>query len=227
MWIGGEGTLYTLVKGSNQFIPQAEGIEGKQVTTIFGDRAGRVWVGVDNTLNLFSNGRFSPVTMQDGRPVGFIVSMAEDAKGSLFAITTGPTRTLLSIDAKTLRASAVLPALDASKIAGDPREGIWIGTNTGEIQYLSSGKITGYSITSQPGTRIAQLTVTPGGEVQAAGDFGLAFLSGGAVHILGAANGLPCSSVNSFLFDAAGNLWLYMRGSCGITIDPMDALKRE
>ena len=214
MWIGGEGALYTLEKDSNQFVSQAEGIQGKQVTTIFGDRAGRVWVGLDNTLNLFNNGRFTPVKMSDGHPVGFIVSMAEDATGSLFAITTGLSRTLLSIDAKTLRASAALPALDASKIAGDLREGLWIGTNTGGIQHLSAGKITNYPIASQSSTRIAQLTVTPGGEVLAAGDFGVAFLHDGAVHVLGTANGLPCSYVNSFLFDAAGNLWLYM--ACGL-----------
>ncbi len=214
MWIGGEGVLHTLRKDSNQFISQAKDIQGKQVTTIFGDRAGRVWIGLDNTLNLFSNGRFAPVKMPDGRPVGFIVSMAEDATGRLFAITTSPSRTLLTIDGKSLRASAALPALDASKIAGDPRNGIWIGTNTGGIQHLSAGRISSYSITPQSGNRIAQLTVTPSGEVLAAGTFGLAFLSGGAVHILGAANGLPCSYVNNFLFDTTGNLWLYM--ACGL-----------
>jgi signal transduction histidine kinase/ligand-binding sensor domain-containing protein len=213
MWIGGDGVLYTLVNGNNRFISQA-GVEGKQVTTIFGDRAGRVWVGLDNTLNLFSNGRFLPVKMPDGRPVGFIVSMTEDTSGGLFAITTSPTRTLLSIDAKALKASAVFPALDASKIAADPREGIWIGTNTGTIQHFSGGKITNYSITPQSGTRIAQLTVTPGGDVLAAGDFGLALLTNGAVHVFGPANGLPCSYVNNFLFDANGSLWLYT--ACGL-----------
>jgi signal transduction histidine kinase len=214
MWIGGEGVLYTLQKDSNQFISQAKDIRGKQVTTIFGDHSGRVWVGLDNTLNLFSNGRFAPVKMQDGQPVGFIVSMAEDATGSLFAITTGFSRTMLSINPTTLQARAVLPTLGASKIAADPHDGIWIGTITGAIQHFSGGRIDNYPITSQPHARIAQLTVTPGGEVQAAGDFGLAFLSAGVVHILGPANGLPCSSVNSFLFDATGDLWLYM--ACGL-----------
>jgi signal transduction histidine kinase len=214
MWIGGEGVLYTLSQNGNKFISQAKGIQGKQVTTIFGDRAGRIWVGLDDTLNLFSNGRFTPVKMSDGNPVGFIVSMTEDAAGSLFAISSGPPRTLLSIDAKTLKASALYPALDASKIAADSREGIWIGTNTGGILYLAGGKITSYSITPQPGNRIAQLTVMPHGEVLASGDFGLAFLSGKTVHVLGAANGLPCSYVNSFLFDETGNLWLYM--GCGL-----------
>ncbi|HWA93824.1 MAG TPA: two-component regulator propeller domain-containing protein [Terracidiphilus sp.] len=214
MWIGGDGVLYTLANGSNRFISQARSIEGKQVTTIFGDREGHVWVGLDNTLNLFDNGRFLPVKLMDGRPAGFIVSMTEDAAGSLFAITTSPSRTLLTIDAHALRASAVLPALDASKIAADPRDGIWIGTNTGAIQHLSEGKTTSYSITSRPGTRIAQLAVTSRGEVLAAGNFGLASVAGGAVHILGVKNGLPCSYVNNFLFDTTGNLWLYM--ACGL-----------
>lgn len=214
MWVGGTGALYTLSREGNQFIPQGKDLAGKQVTTIFGDRSQRVWVGLDNTLNLFSDERFRPVKMQDGRPVGFVVSMAEDAAAGLFAITIGPPRTLLSIDAKTLRASAVLPELDASKIAADPREGIWIGTNGGGIQYLSGEKITGYPLAPQSSSRISQLTVTPSGEVLAAGDFGLAFLTGGTSHILSTANGLPCPLVNSFLFDEAGNLWLYT--ACGL-----------
>ncbi len=214
MWVGGAGALYTLPKGGIQFIPQSKGIAGKQVTTIFGDRSRRVWVGLDNSLNLFSNGRFIPVKMEDGRPVGFIVSMAEDAAGSLFAITTGPPRTLLSIDAKTLKASAVLPTVSASKIAGDPRQGIWIGTNAGGLQYFSKGTITSYALTPEPGNRIEKLAVDPSGEVMASGDFGLAFVKGGVVHILGKKNGLPCAFVNSFLFDTSGNLWLYT--PCGL-----------
>ena len=214
MWVGGEGILYTLAEDSNKFLPQASGIEGKQVTTIFGDREDRIWIGLDNTLNLFSNGRFTPVKMADGRQTGFIVSMAEDAAGILFAVATGPPRTLLSIDARTLRASTVLSTLDASKIAADPHEGIWVGTNTGGIQHLSKGKLTSYSIGPQPGTRIAQLAVMPNGEVMASGDFGLASFSGGTFHLLGSANGLPCSYVNSFIFDRNGNLWLYM--GCGL-----------
>lgn len=214
MWVGGDGILYTLAGNGNQFVSQAKGIEGKQVTTIFGDREGRVWIGLDNTLNLFSEGRLLPVRMTDGRPAGFIVSMAEDAAGGLFAVTAGPPRTLLSIDAKSMGALAVLPALDASKIAADPHEGIWIGTNTGGIQHLAKGAIASYAIGPQPGTRIAQLAVMPSGEVMASGDFGLASFSDGVFHLLSMANGLPCTYVNSFLFDGSGNLWLYM--GCGL-----------
>ncbi len=185
MWIGGADALYTLSKDGTQFTPQGKGLKGKLVTTIFGDRSRRIWVGLDNTLNLFHDGAFTPVKMQDGRPAGFTFSMAEDAAGNLFALTTGPPRSLLSIDPNTMRASVMLPALNVTKIAADPHKGIWIGTTEGEVQHFSDGKITTHPLVSQPGTRITQLTVLSSGEVLASGDFGLGFLTDGVVHTLG------------------------------------------
>lgn len=224
MWIGGAGALFTLPKDGTEFMSKGDGLAGKQVTTIFGDHKGRIWIGLDNTLNLFVNGRFAPVKMQDGGAVGFIVSMAEDADGTLFAITTGPPRTLLIIDPATLKASTVLSTLDASKIAGDPQEGIWIGTNDGRIEHLSQGKITNYPITPQAGSRIAQLSVMPGGTVMASGEFGIAFLTGGTIRVLGTANGLPCSLINNFIFDKDGDLWLY--AACGLVRLSSSELRR-
>ncbi|MEI9980419.1 MAG: two-component regulator propeller domain-containing protein [Edaphobacter sp.] len=214
MWVGGAGALYTLPKEGTQFIPQGKGLEEKLVTTIFGDRSHRIWVGLDDTLNLFHDGVFTPVKMQDGQPAGFTFSMAEDAAGNLFALTTGPPRSLLSIDPNSMRASVVRPALNVTKIAADPHEGIWTGTTEGEVQHFSDGKVTTHPLMPQPGKRITQLTVMPTGEVLASGDLGFAFLTGGVVHILGTANGLPCSHVHNFIFDASGNLWLYT--ACGL-----------
>ncbi len=156
--------------------------------------------------------------------MGFTFSMAEDAAGNLFALTTGPPRSLLSIDPNAMRASVALPASNVTKIAADPYKGIWTGTTKGEVQQFSDGKITNYPLIPQPGARITQLTVMSSSEVLASGDFGLAFLTGGVVHILGTANGLPCSHVHNFIFDASGNLWLYT--ACGLVRLDASELRR-
>jgi signal transduction histidine kinase/ligand-binding sensor domain-containing protein len=220
LWVGGESTLYTLGNGATRFNPRGKNLEGKQLTSIFGDRAGRVWIGADNTLNLFRDGEFRQVRMVDGSPTGFIVSIAEEADGTLWALTTGPPRRILSIDPHALRATPG-PETDASKIVGDPRGGLWIGSNTGDILHMSNGTLSPLEFEHESGARISQLSVTPDGALLAAGEFGVGYLRDGAAHVLGARNGLPCENVSNFVFDVEGNLWLYAQ--CGlIRIDQSD-----
>lgn len=213
LWIGGAGTLYTLKSGTNEFTARAPSLKGKQVTTIFTDGAGRTWIGLDNTLNIFSRGKFKPVKMADGRPTGFIVSMAEDTDGVLWAISLGPPRAILSIDAKALRALPVEPVM-AAKIARDPRGGLWMGSTTGDIMHFSKGTITALAFPHDSQTWTNQLTVLTNGEVLAASAYGLADVVDNKIRVLSAHNGLPCSHINDFVFDTKGNLWLY--AICGL-----------
>jgi ligand-binding sensor domain-containing protein/signal transduction histidine kinase len=213
LWIGGDSTLYAVGNGSIAFEPRGGNLAGKQVTAIFGDRTGRVWVGVDNTLNFFRDGTLMPIRMPNGGPTGFIVSIAEEPDGSLWALTTGPPREILSIDPPALRATPG-PQVDASKIVGDPRGGLWIGLNNGDLLHDLKGALNSITFAHETGTRISQLSVTPDGALLAAGKFGLAHLRDGVVHILGAPNGLPCENIVNFVFDAEGALWLYAQ--CGL-----------
>jgi len=214
LWIGGDGTLHTLRNGTNTFVQMPVNLTGKQVTTIFGDRTGHTWIGVDNTLNLYDKGQFTPVKVSNNRPTGMIVSMAEDTDGNLWALTLGPPRTILQVNPKTLQASALPAAVDASKIAADPKGGLWIGTNTGGLLHFWKGKLTSVRFVPEFRSRIAQLSVMPSGEVLAASESGLGYLKGEAIQLLGIRNGLPCGNINNFVFDAKGNLWLYAQ--CGL-----------
>ena len=213
LWVGGDGSLFTLQSGTNTFTPRGGDLKGKQVTTIFEDHLGRMWIGLDNTLNILNREKFTPITLADGHPPGFIVSMAEDTESNLWALTTGPPRTLLSVDAKTLQAS-LMQTIDGSKIASDPHGGLWIGTNTGDLLHFSQGKVTPIPLVRKSNSRIAQLSVTADGGVMTASDLGFSYLVGNTTRILDASNGLPCSNINNFVFDANGDLWLYAR--CGL-----------
>jgi signal transduction histidine kinase/ligand-binding sensor domain-containing protein len=214
LWVGGEGALYTLQSGTNTFTPRGGDLKGKQVTTIFEDHLGRTWIGLDDTMNIFGHEKFTPITMADGRPPGFIISMAEDTENNLWALTTGPPRTLLSVDARTLRASPAIQTIDGSKITSDPTGGLWIGTNTGDILHFSKGTVTPFPFARKSNSRIAQLSVTADGAVLTASDLGFAYLAGNTARVLDASNGLPCSYINNFVFDAKGNFWLYTQ--CGL-----------
>ena len=214
LWVGGDGVLYTLRNGTNTFVAQSGDVKGRQVTAIFGDRAGRMWIGLDNTMNLLRDGKFIAVRSADGKPTGFTLSMAEDTDGQLWALTAGPPRTLLRIDTKLLQATPLPEGVGASKIASDPRGGLWIGLNNGGILHFANGKMVPVPLGPGFNSRIAQLTVLPDGGVMTASESGVGFLDGESVQLLGAANGLPCLNVNSFVFDTRGDLWLYTE--CGL-----------
>jgi signal transduction histidine kinase/streptogramin lyase len=214
LWIGGEGGLFTLKKGASDFSSRGGSLRGKQVTTIFEDHRGRMWIGLDDTLNILAGDSFQAVRMPDGGPVGMIVSMAEDTEGELWAVSLGPSRHIIRIDADTARVSSVPDMPETSKIARDPRGGLWLGLNNGDLNHYDKGELTAYPLHHGPNTRIQQLSVGADGDVMAAAPFGLIHWRSRNIRVLDEQGGLPCNNINNFVFDSQGNLWLYTE--CGL-----------
>jgi signal transduction histidine kinase/ligand-binding sensor domain-containing protein len=214
LWIGAYGRLFSRKEGEPDFRSRGDNLQGKQVATIFEDGRGRMWIGVDNTLNILAGDTFQPVDMPDGSPTGFIVSMAEDTEGALWAVSLGPPRHIVRIDPDNMRVSSIPGMPGTSKIARDPHGGIWLGLNNGDLNHYYKGQLTAYPLHHGPETRIQQLTVLPGGDVLAAAAFGLIQWRRGNVQVLNERGGLPCSNTNDFVFDLQGNLWLYQE--CGL-----------
>jgi signal transduction histidine kinase/ligand-binding sensor domain-containing protein len=214
LWLGAEGGLLDRREGDRGFSPRGGNLRGKQATIIFEDRRGRMWIGVDNTLNIFEGDSFKPVPTPDGGPVGMIVSMAEDTRGDLWAVSLGPPRHIIRIDPDTRRISSIPDMPETSKIARDPGGGLWLGLNTGDLNHYDKGELTAYPLHHGPNTRIQQLTVLENGDVLAAAEFGLIQWRNRNVRVLDEHGGLPCSDINDFAFDLQGNLWLYTE--CGL-----------
>ena len=214
LWIGGDGGLFTLKKGASAFTSRGGNLRGKQVTAIFEDHRSRMWIGLDNTLNILVGDSFRLIRMQDGAPVGMIVSMAEDTEGELWAVSLGPPRHIIRIDQHTAHVSVVPDMPDTSKIVRDPAGGLWLGLNNGDLNHYDKGTLTRYPLHHGANARIQQLSVLTDGDVMAAAPFGLIQRRGGNIRILDQQAGLPCSNVNDFVFDGQGNLWLYTE--CGL-----------
>jgi signal transduction histidine kinase/ligand-binding sensor domain-containing protein len=214
LWIGALGALFSRREGDPGFSSRGGNLRGKQVTTIFEDGRGRMWIGLDNTLNIFEGDSFKPVRMPDGGRTGMIVSMAEDTDGDLWAVSLGPPRHIIRIDPDTRRIASVPRMPETSKVARDPRGGLWLGLNNGDLNHYYKGELTAYLLHHGRNTRIQQLTVLENGDVLAAAPFGLIQWRSRNVRVLDEQGGLPCSNINDFVFDLQGNLWLYME--CGL-----------
>ena len=61
------------------------------------DRAGNMWVGVDDGLYLFKNGRFRRLPEPNHEPLGMVVGMTEDIDGNIWAECSGKPRKLVRI----------------------------------------------------------------------------------------------------------------------------------
>jgi len=216
LWVGGWQTLYVLPQGASTFVPAAGTLKEKQVTTLFEDNTGRMWVGIGDTLNTFKDGQFDPVHMDDGGRTGLIVSMTQDRQGQLWAVALGPPRRrVLRIDPALHRASEVKGLPASSKVSSDPDSGIWLGLLTGDIaRYRDDRLEVLHPSHDGPPSRIKQLVTEPDGSVLASTGFGLLVWRQDRTAVLSSRNGLPCAELFASVFDASGNLWLYMQ--CGL-----------
>jgi len=127
VWVGGDGALDAIHRdGVLSSLQVGKGLPGNQVTSLLQDHAGRLWVGVDKTMTIYKNGRFSRIDRPDGSPIGLVVGMTEDVDNNIWVETIGPPRTLSRIrDLKVQEAFPVPQMPAAREVAADPEGGIW------------------------------------------------------------------------------------------------------
>jgi len=78
--------------------------------------AGRLWVGIDKTMSIYRNGRFTKIDRPDGSPIGLVTGMTEDVDNNIWVETIGPPRTLSRI-----RDLKVQDAFSGTADAGGPQ----------------------------------------------------------------------------------------------------------
>jgi signal transduction histidine kinase/ligand-binding sensor domain-containing protein len=219
IWIGGAYALNILGPGLDQggvrSLQEGKGFPGNQVTSLFEDHAGHHWVGIENTLNIYDNGKFKRITRGNGSPTGMILGITEDVDKNLWALSLGPPRMLIRIfDRKVQEEIPTTKIPVATSIVADPRSGIWLGLLSGDLARYQQGRLETFHYEHTPNSRVNQLLVDNDGSVLGATAFGLIGWSNGKQQTLRSRNGLPCDGVNGLVEDDSGALWLYMQ--CGL-----------
>ncbi len=228
IWTSGIQGLGAIRDGAITMITRKEGLPGQQVTALFEDRHGVLWIGVDQDLVTFSNGRFRRILRRDGRSTGMVVGMAEDADESIWIVTAASDDRFLRFDPKTAVAE-VAPQVQAPNFVTSDDHAVYVLSYLrGEISILQHGDVPEHApVPTGPRTARALLP-DDDGSLFVGTDVGLYRWKQREWSGLTVKNGLPCDAVQDVTTDRAGGLWL--RLACGIvnvTRGDVDAWARD
>jgi signal transduction histidine kinase/ligand-binding sensor domain-containing protein len=224
VWVGGFEALDVL-RGNGSSVVDGRRLPGDQITSLFEDHAGRLWVGVNNTLTIYKDGRFREIKRRNGSPMGMVVGMTEDTDNNLWVESRGTPMMLIRIRDFECQEEFVAPQMPAARrLAPNPDGGIWLGLMNGDLARYQHGRIETFHFKHTPDSRVEQINVDPDGSVLAATAFGLIGLAQGKTMTLTIRNGLPCNSVYAFVSDRRGDLWLNTQ--CGIVEIPDAEMRR-
>ena len=214
VWISGTDSLDVRANnGVSSIIGKS--LPGDLVTSIFEDHAGRLWVGIDNTLTIYEDGNLRQINQRNGKPLGMILGITEDVDGNIWVESKGPPMSLIRIQNLEVREEFPAPQMPAARrVAADPGGGIWLGLMNGDLARYRHGQTETFHFQHTTDSRVEQVGVNPDGSVLGATAFGVIGWKGGKLLTLTVRNGLPCDVVYAFISDDRGDLWLYTQ--CGL-----------
>ena len=226
IWVASTGSLDRIEKnGTVSSIRTGDGLPGGQVTSMLEDRAGNMWVGVDDGLYLFKDGRFRRLPEPNHKPLGLVVGMAEDIDGNIWAECAGNQGKLVRIRDFQVREEIPASQVPTGRtLAPDPQGGIWIGTLKGDLALFRHGVLKTFPLNAKGDPFIRQIIANEDGSVLAGSAQGLVGVRQGKVRRMTTKNGLPCNFVTSFIQNREKRWWLYT--DCGIVELPDSELQR-
>jgi len=140
--VGNDGSLDAIRDGAVSSIRTGKGLPGHQVTSLFEDLAGRLWVGVDDKLWIYQKGHFTEIKRGDGGHVGTVAGMTEDGEDNVWAVTIAPSRKLVRIRDFKVVDEIQVPHIPAARdLAADRTAGIWLGLMNGDLARYRNGNV--------------------------------------------------------------------------------------
>jgi ligand-binding sensor domain-containing protein len=200
VWIGGAEALGFLNQDKLSAIRKNQGLPGRDITTMSEDSQGRLWIGVDTSLSVLMQGRFLPIRKPEGTPLGIILGLADDATNIEWVVTESE---LFGVENQKVRWRIPLPQ-KAFAIAADPKDGIWLGFENGDLAHHSVGHSESFPADETISSEKIRLLLPDSGGLWAVTADGLLWWTRDKRAALTTRNGLPCNELYSAVKDAEG-----------------------
>src|SRR5262249_32530311 len=166
--------------------------------------------GVDTGLSVLVQGRFLPIRKPDGAPLGIILGLAEDTANIEWVVTESE---LFGVENQKVRWQIHLPQ-KAFAIAADPKDGIWLGFENGDLAHYSGTNSESFPADATLNSEKIRLLLPDSGGLWAVTANGLRWWTRDKHAVLTTRNGLPCNELYSAVKDSESALWVYSR--CGL-----------
>jgi two-component system sensor histidine kinase/response regulator len=154
VWLGfrNEG-LGRLRRGPFISYTTKDGVADEYVSGVLQDKAGRIWLGTYNGLNLFSDGKFTTYFVKDTSFNHRIIALAEDRASNLWVGTAaGLYKANLAVDCDDRRCQPQFAPLKGAPpnmyirmIYEDRAGAIWLGLNLEGLVKYQAGRFTTYT----------------------------------------------------------------------------------
>lgn len=200
---------------------------------LLADGAGRVWVSPAGKLFIIDRAHMRRVPLGDDTVPYYANSLAEDTRHAVWVggrTSTPPIQgwlTRIDHDGQVHRVPPPLNGRDGviDAIASDLTGGLWVAALKGRLFHWQDGRFDRVpSLSVVAAGRVRQILPVALGEAWLATQHGAAWMRDGRVHLLNAANGLPCDVLYGIALDRAGSLW--MTTPCGLVEVPAAELNR-
>ena len=202
---GGGGNLYVLMPDGKTW----DNRSGVHVRSVLGDSQGRIWVGTDDDVRLYTPTGWITFTAsldQGTPPIGPVNSIAEDQQGRIW-IGSGSGLTLFDRNRFVFtlgKTNFGLPDDAVRTLTVDRDNAVWFGTNRGLAKLSGSTLVTYTMASGLPSNSIYSLAQTGDGTLAVSTDNGFAVLTGTAFIT----EALPIPAINLPLaLDNLGHLW--------------------
>ena len=202
---GGGGNLYVLMPDGKTW----DNRSGIHVRSVLGDSQGRIWVGTDTDVRLYTPTGWTTFAASPSLgtpPVGPITALSEDQQGRIWI---GGANGLTLYDRGRFvftlnKTNFGLPDNAVNTLAVDRDNALWVGTNNGLAKLAGSTLVTYTVASGLPSNSIYSLAQTGDGTLAVSTDNGFAVLTGTTFIT----ESLPIPAVNLPLtLDNLGHVW--------------------
>jgi|GEM_PF-2353528 len=206
------GTTKGIYEIDTSFQGRASAIPGVNgsVVSIVEDRDGQVWAATwGNGLYRVNNGKVEQITDTEILPDRFVHALHEDTEGSLWIGTRVGLSRWKSGPIVPYGPPEGLSANYLSVVAGDGKQGLWIGSWRSGTHHYSQGGFAPQDIGSDEGTTlIRSIAPAPDGSLWCAEWYRLTHLSAKERTSYDAEQLGHSSNVEAILFDRSQRMWL-------------------